>query len=217
MKAYIFDLDGTLLDSMGVWEQVDIDFLTGENIPVPLDYTDAIQAMSFLETALYTIGRFNLTYTPEALMAKWLGMVEHAYGNTVEMKPYAKEYLLKLRQAGVKLAAATSLSRRLCDIALTRHAIKDWFDVICTTEEVSYGKARPDIFRLAAEKLGAKPENCIVFEDILDAVKSAKSIGMTVYAVHDPAAEKSWPDICKTADKALMSFKDAPLPQEGER
>jgi len=211
MKAYIFDLDGTLLDSMGVWLDIDIEFLKRRELAVPDDYSERISAMGFAEVAAYTIERFGLPDTVDGLLREWSGMAAHAYGNTVRMKPRAREYLLALRERGAKLAVATSAIPELCELALRNHGIHDWFNVICNSSEVGCGKSRPDVFLLAARKLGVDPRDCVVFEDILDAVKSAKSVGMIVCGVYDKASDGDWETIKGLADYALLDFGDAPV------
>ncbi|WP_461256653.1 HAD family hydrolase [Treponema sp. R80B11-R83G3] len=205
-KAYIFDLDGTLFDSMGVWGQVDADFLAKRGISLPPDYMDAISPMTFHETAAYTIKRFSLPDSVEDLMREWNDMAAYAYAHTVQMKPYAKEFLIMLRERGAKLAVATSLSAELCGPALRGNGIDNFFDVICRTDEAGQGKSRPDVFLLTAQKIGAPPPDCLVFEDILAAVKSAKSAGFSVCAVYDKASEKDWEQIKAEADYAIVDF-----------
>ncbi|MCL2457110.1 MAG: HAD family phosphatase, partial [Defluviitaleaceae bacterium] len=188
-KAYIFDLDGTLLDSMSVWTDIDKNFLKNRKIPVPKDFSKNILGMNFSEAAAYVIERFNLRDTVEELIHEWKNMAEFAYENTVQMKPYAKEFLADLRASGAKLAVATSLARELYEPALKKQGIYDWFDAICDSDEAGCGKSRPDIFLLTAKKLGVNPEDCVVFEDILAAVESAKSIGMKVFGVFDKTSQ----------------------------
>ena len=113
MKAYIFDLDGTLLDSMHIWEQIDIDFLIGRGLSVPPDYLESVSALSFPEAAAYTIERFNLPDSPENLLTEWNNMAIYAYGHTIPMKPYAKDYLDTLKKSKIKLGIATSLPEKL--------------------------------------------------------------------------------------------------------
>jgi len=209
--AYIFDLDGTLLDSMGVWHQVDTDFLAKRGIELPPDYKDAISSMTFHETAAYTIKRFALQDSIDDLMREWNDMAAYAYGHTVRMKPHAKEYLMTLRERGAKLAIATSLSAELRGPVLRNNGIDAMFHAICSTDDAGYGKSRPDVFLLAAQKVGATPGDCLVFEDILMAVKSAKSAGMSVCAVYDKSSHDDWEEIKKTADYAIDDFCDAPL------
>jgi len=209
-KAYIFDLDGTLLDSMGVWGQVDADFLAKRGIAVPPDYMDAISSMTFHEAAAYTIKRFSLPDGVEDLMREWNDMAAYAYGHTVKMKSHAKEYLITLREHGAKLAVATSLSAELCAPVLRNNGIDNFFDAICRTDEAGHGKSHPDVFLLTAKKIGVPVQDCLVFEDILAAVKSAKSIGMSVCAVYDKTSENDWDKIKTEADYAIFDFNEAP-------
>jgi beta-phosphoglucomutase-like phosphatase (HAD superfamily) len=215
-KAYIFDLDGTLLDSMGMWDQIDVDFLAKRGIALPPDFMGAISAMTFHETAAYTIKRFALPDSADSLMCEWNDMASYAYGNTIRMKPYAKEYLITLRERGVKLAVATALFPELCDSVLRSNGIDSMFHAICNTAEVGYGKSQPDVFLLTAKELGVAPEDCLVFEDLLAAVKGAKSAGMSACAVYDKTSANDWEEIKKTADYAIIDFHGAPLPPCGE-
>lgn len=213
MNAYIFDLDGTLLDSMGLWEQIDVDFLMKRGFEVPIDYIDAICSRSFPEAAEYTILRFGFPDSVSDLLREWNDMAAYAYGNTVPLKPGAREYLMAIKERGIKLGVATSLPAALYEPALRNNGILELFDVICSTDEVEHGKTRPDVFLLAARKLGVAPADCIVFEDIPDAIKSAKEAGMTVYGVLDESSKEHWAHIKETADSVIVDFKDAPLPK----
>lgn len=216
MKAYIFDLDGTLLDSTGLWAQIDIDFLAKRGIAVPPDYADAVACCSFAEAAAYTVQRFGLPESTEALQEEWLQMAAEAYSSSVPLKPGARAYLDALRAAGAKMAVATSLSPSLYGLAMHHLNIAAYFDVICSSHEVEGGKTRPDVFLLAARRLGAAPEECIVFEDVPQAVQSAKAAGMQVYAVLDEASRPHWDYLRSVADGALTDFTEAPLPETEE-
>lgn len=210
-KAAIFDLDGTLLDSMGVWDQVDIDFLAKRGIEVPADYMGKVAAMQFRQIAEYTIARFGLPDTPEALMQEWDDMARVAYSTVVEAKPHAVEYLSYLKRSGAKLAVATSLPPALREPAMKHVGIFDYFDQIVSVDDANdVGKDRPDVFLLAAGRLGVVPEQCTVFEDLLVAMRSAKSVGMRVWAIHDDSSDGDWPDICDLADGVLFDFSEAP-------
>ena len=213
-KAYIFDLDGTLLDSMGVWDQIDIDFLAKRGIKLPADYMNAISSMTFHEAAAYTIKRFALRDSVDGLKREWNDMAAYAYGHTVRMKPCAKEYLMALRERGAKLAIATSMFVELCAPALRNNGIDNVFHAVCYTDETGHGKSRPDVFLLAAKRIGVTPGDCLVFEDILAAIKSAKSAGMGVCAVYDKSSENDWEEIKKAADYAIVDFHAAPLPAD---
>ena len=209
--AAIFDLDGTLLDSTDVWAGVDSEFLRRRGFAVPADYAATVSALGFYEAAVYTIARFSLPDTPQALIDEWNRLAVQAYGTTVPLKPYAKEYLRRLRAGGCRLALATGASPALYEAALRRHGLWTWFDVICSVEDVARGKEFPDIFLHAAAQLGVSPGECLVFEDILPAIRAAKQAGMRVYGVYDKASAASWDAIKRYADGTLYDFKEVPL------
>jgi HAD superfamily hydrolase (TIGR01509 family) len=210
-KAAIFDLDGTLLDSMGVWDQVDIDFLNRRGFEVPPDYMATVSAMQFRQIAEYTISRFRLDDTPEELMQEWDDMARVAYSTTVEAKPGALDYLHDLKVRGVRLGVATSLPPQLREPALDHVGMLDVFDAIVSVDDAhDVGKDRPDVYLLAARRLGVRPADCTVFEDLLVGMRSAKSVGMAVWAMHDDSADRDWMEICRMADGVLFDFRDAP-------
>lgn len=210
-KGAIFDLDGTLLDSMGVWDQVDIDFLGRRGIPVPPDYMVKVASMQFQQIAEYTIARFGLPDTPDQLMREWDDMARVAYSTVVEAKPHAREYLTRLRASGAKLAVATSLPPVLREPAMKHVGIFECFDTVVSVDDVGdIGKDRPDVYLLAASRLGVAPRDCTVFEDLLVGMRSAKSVGMAVWAMHDDSSDHDWPAICDLADGVLFDFADAP-------
>ncbi|GHV52108.1 beta-phosphoglucomutase [Synergistales bacterium] len=217
MNSAIFDLDGTLIDSMKVWEKIDADFLAKRGLSVPPDYFGAISALGFRETANYTIKRFGLRDSAEDLTREWNDMAYHEYARNIRLKPYAREYLTKLKSMKVKLAVATSSPSVLCNAALSNNGIAGYFDVIQTADSAYsssaeiYDKRSPRVFLQAADKLSVQPERCAVFEDILRAVRSAKAAGMTVYAVYDESSKEDWEEIKREADGFLYDFKDAPL------
>ena len=156
-KGAIFDLDGTLLDSMGVWDQVDVDFLAKRGIEVPDDYMQKVAAMQFRQIAEYTIARFGLSDTPEALMEEWDHMARVMYATVVEAKPYAREYLESLKASGAKLAVATSLPPMLREPAMKHVGIFDYFDDVVSVDDAGdVGKTEPDVYLLAASRLGLR-------------------------------------------------------------
>jgi HAD superfamily hydrolase (TIGR01509 family) len=208
MRAYIFDLDGTLLDSAGIWNKINREFFRIRNIPFPEDYQKIIGAMPFREVAVYTKDTFRLPESPEELMEEFRNSAMDAYAKEVEMKPGAKEYLFRLRENGFKMAVATAAPPEFHEPALKNHGIYDLFDVICTTQDVNCGKNKPDVFLLAAEKLNTNPGDCVVFDDILAAVKSAKGAGMTVCGVYDNQGAEDWAEIQRIADFTLLDFRD---------
>ncbi len=211
-KAAIFDLDGTLIDSLGVWERIDIAFLEKRKLNPPESYVNDICGLSFRQTAEYLISLFSLDELAEDLMKEWNDMAAHEYANTVFLKPHAKEYLMSLHSRGIKIATATSLPNQLSEPALKNNGIYHLFDAFCSTDETGKSKEQPDVYLLAAKKLNIPPNECIVFEDILPGIKSAKAAGMKAFCVHDQYSCGIKEDSMNIADGYIYDFNDAPLP-----
>lgn len=214
-EAAIFDLDGTLLNSMDVWEQIDISFLQKRGLPVPADYVTEICARSFEEAAQYTIDLFGLSETVTDIIKEWNDMAAYEYAHNVKLLPYALDYLLRLKSHGIKLAVATGLPEELFLPCLENNSVLGLFDTLCSTDEVMRGKEFPDVFELAAKRLQTAPERCIVFDDVLPAVKSAKQANMIVCGVYDKYSAGHRAEIERLADYYILDFKTAPFPGKG--
>ena len=208
IKGAIFDLDGTLVDSMWVWAQIDIDYLKMKGHSAPPDLKDNIGHLSFSQTAAYFKERFKINDSIDTILTDWHNMAFNHYSNNVKLKAGVREFLKKLKDRKVKIALATSNSVPLLEACLKNNEIYDYFDSITTTDEVSRGKDYPDVYLLAASKINVTPENCLVFEDILPAVKGAKSANMKVIAVKDDDSLDSKELLTKYADKYIESFNE---------
>ncbi|MEG2353188.1 MAG: HAD family phosphatase [Clostridium sp.] len=206
IKAAIFDLDGTLIDSMGVWREIDIKFLEERNLELPETLKKDLNTMSFESVAIYFKELFNLQESVEEIKGIWLTMALEIYPK-LPLKPGAREFLLHLKNSGIKLGLATSNTTVLLEAVLKSNAIYDLFDSITITHEVNRSKCFPDVYLLAAKKLEVSPENCLVFEDLLLAVKGAKSANMTVVCVQDDHAGGLIDDLKSESDFYIESYE----------
>ena len=207
-KGILFDLDGTLVDSMWMWQQIDIEYLSRFGIPLPGDLQKEIEGMSFSETAAYFKKRFSLRDSLETIKADWNAMAAHKYGHEVFYKDGAEEFLSLCRQRNIRLGVATSNSRELVDIAAGALSFQDRMDCIMTACEVRKGKPAPDIYLAVAGRLGIAPEECLVFEDIPAGIAAGKAAGMKVCAVADEYSEDLREEKAAMADFYIDSYRE---------
>lgn len=205
----IFDLDGTLLDSMYVWQRIDEVFFEKRGMTAPEDYGRALAGKSYRESAEYTIERFGFSESWEEIVREWTDMAIEEYACHVQLKPFARQYLQALKAAGVKLAVATALPEYLYRPCLEHLGVIGWFDTLCSTDETGgRGKAKGEVFLLAADRLGIAAEKCAVFEDVYEGVCGAKHAGMQAFCVKDDASKHSHAQIAEIADGMIDCFSD---------
>jgi 16S rRNA pseudouridine516 synthase len=185
IKAVIFDLDGSLVDSMWLWKAIDIEYLGRFHIPLPENLQSQIEGMSFEETAVYFKEHFAIPDSLEQIKNDWNQMAWDKYRYEVPLKPGVQDFLEECEKLGILLGIATSNSRELVETILLAHSLKDRFSCIMTGSDVKKGKPSPDIYLAAAKAMGVQPENCLVFEDIVPGIQAGKSAGMRVCAVED--------------------------------
>ena len=184
-KAVIFDLDGTLVDSMWMWKDIDIEFLKNYGHDCPPELQKEIEGMSFTETAEYFIRTFQLPETVEELKDIWNRIALDKYAHETPLKPGAGEFLKYLKGHHIKTGIATSNSRLLLDVFLKERDLEPYIDAVTTSCDVNKGKPEPDVYLKTAEKLQVKPEHCLVFEDIPMGILAGKRSGMQVCAIED--------------------------------
>lgn len=193
IKAVIFDLDGTLVDSMWMWRTIDIEYLTNQGIEVPENleaFQEELEGMGFTETAILFKERFQIPDSLEEIKDTWIRMSGEKYRNEVPLKPGAKEFLDYLKERNIKIGISSSNSRELIQMVLKAHGILEYFDCITTCCEVKRGKPAPDVYLKTAQGLQAEPEACLVFEDVPMGILAGKRAGMKVCAIDDAYSRK---------------------------
>lgn len=204
----IFDLDGTLLDSMEMWDRLPSDYLLKYNISPPADLNDRIRAWGTLQVANYFIDELNHPGTADAIIQEINDMIVDQYQNQIQLKPFAGELLENLKNRNIKMCIATATDRELVIPALKRLHILQYFEFILTCTEVGSNKETPDIYVMALEKFGVLPQSVVVFEDILTAIQSAKSANFNVIGVHDPSSDIDTEKIKEISDRYVTSFEE---------
>ena len=207
-KAALFDLDGTLVDSMWMWKQIDIEFLRKFGIECPDDLQKAIEGMSFSETAVYFKDRFSIPWTLDEIKNCWTQMSIDKYRYEVPLKNGAMELLKYCKENGIRTGIATSNGRDMVDAVVEALKIGDYLDVITTACEVKAGKPEPDIYLEVAKRLHVNPEECIVFEDIPAGIIAGKRAGMTVIAVEDDFSKWMKDEKIRLADGFINSYDE---------
>ncbi len=208
IKGCIFDLDGTLLDSMTLWSDIDRIFLEKRGKVCTSEYSKAITAMEIRETARYTIEMFALDESVDDVIAEWHDMAVKEYTENIALKPFAKELLLSLKAHGIKLAVATSSSPLMFLPCLERHGVAALFDSIVTSSDVGVGKTEPDIYLKAASDLGFSSGECAVFEDLPAGLKSAGRAGFSCIGILDDFSRDERDEVIALSDAAIEGFSE---------
>jgi HAD superfamily hydrolase (TIGR01509 family) len=204
-KAAIFDLDGTLIDSNSVWEKIDRKILSKRGIKATNEEIVRMASMTYEDAAEF-MQSLGVKETASELISEFNELAVSEYRNSIFLKEYVKEYLDKLKNDGVKMAVATASPKALYEPVLRHNGIYSYFNTFCCTEEIGKSKDYPDIYLLAASRLNVMPEQCMVFEDILKGVASAKNAGMYVVGVYDKYSADDVVTIRTVADRFIQSF-----------
>lgn len=205
-KGAIFDMDGTLMDSMWIWRDIDIEYLGRFGIALPEDLQAKIEGLSFAETAVYFQEHFGITDSIEKIQSDWNDMAIDFYRHRIGMKKGARELLTQMKERGMKIGIATSNSVELTEECLAANGVADLFDTVRTSRDTPRGKPFPDIYLSVADEWGIAPEDLIVFEDIPNGAIAGKRAGMEVIAVADDYALPRREELIRIADHFIEDF-----------
>ena len=204
-KFAIFDMDGTLVDSMGFWKDLASEYLRSKGIQeIPVGILERIKPMTMSESAALFRSEFGLSGDIEGEMN---AMMDDHYRSDIPLKPGVAAYLQKLREQGVRMCVASATAEHLMEACLSRLGVLPCFDFLLSCESVGAGKNSPLVFREAARLLGADEAEIAVYEDALYAIRTAKEAGFHVVGVFDATAD--WKAVQLTADETILNWEDA--------
>ena len=203
----IFDMDGTLIDSMVFWKNLAAEYLTSKGVPkIPADILERIKPMTMSESAALFQTAFGLTGDIENEMN---AMMDDHYRKGIPLKSGVREYLQELRDRGIRMCVASATAEYLMDACLTRLGVRDYFDFLLSCETVGVGKISPLVYHESARRLNASPAEIAVYEDALYAVQTAKAAGYYVVGVYDNSAAENWSAFAQEADELILNWEDA--------
>ena len=211
IKGIIFDVDGTLLDSMHIWGELGKYYLASVGIEAKPGLAKILFPMSLDESSEYLKKEYNLPASVEQITEDTIKILSDFYRYEASPKPGTVEFIKQMQCRKLPMAIATSGDRRILDTALERLGISDCFTTILTCSDLKTNKRTPTIYLRAAELIGAKPEETAVFEDVLHAIKAAKLAGFVTYAIEDRFSVQDRNEIMRTADFYLQDFSDPAL------
>ena len=203
-QGVIFDLDGTLLDSMPVWETVDQRFLRENGIEPPADISETVKTMSIYDAACLFVNRFSLPMSPQAVIDRIEAIAAEAYAHTIPLKPGVAPLLDALDRLGIPCCIATATYNSLVQSALCRLGVAARFRFVITCTDVGEGKTSPLIFERAMERLGCSdPAAVLVVEDSLHCIETAHAAGFVTAGIREETAAADWENICSICDRSF--------------
>lgn len=202
----IFDMDGTLIDSMIFWKNLASEYLTTKGVTqIPEEILERIKPMTMSESAALFQRVFGLTGDLESEMNT---MMDEHYREDIPLKPGVREYLQVLHNKGVRMCVASATAEHLMEACLTRLEVRDYFEFLLSCETVGAGKRSSLVYQESARRLNAAPEEIAVYEDALYAVQTAKNAGYYVVGVYDDSAAKNLQIIECIADKVILNWEE---------
>ena len=209
LQSAIFDMDGTLLDSMHIWNDVGPKTLRSMGIEPAPDLGPRLMLMTFRDGAALCKEEYRLSESVEEIMDLTKDRVRSFYEQEVQAKPGVEKFLSLLKMEGVWMYVATNTDRDLVEAALKHTGLEGYFRGILTCAEVGAGKKdSPEIYERAMRRLRGNKKDTVIFEDALHAIRTAKTAGFRVCGVYDPSAEADQEEIKSLSDYYIRSFEE---------
>ena len=208
IKGAIFDMDGTLLDSMYIWDTMASRYLKKHGIVPEEGLDQKFKVLTLEEGAEYFRQNYGISDSVENIVAEINEMTESAYQYEVQPLPDVEKVLQQLKLQGVKMCVATVTDEYLAEMALQQSGLRQYFDAIFTCAQVGASKHHPDIYEKALEFLGTQQAETFVFEDAFYAICTAKNAGFPTVAIYGASYEQHWEEMKQTSDIALLSYRD---------
>ncbi len=204
---YLFDLDGTLVDSNGIWAGVDRTFLARRGMPYTQEYYEGVAHTILPKAAVFTKEYCGLAESCEEIIAEWMELAKDSYAH-VALKPCVRELLDSLRAHGERLAIFTSAVPAHCETALETHGLRPYFERVVFAHDLGVDKGSPDAFREACRQLDTAPEDCVFLDDSVKSCRAAKEAGLYVIGVYDPFFEATKHEMPAACHRFIESFAD---------
>lgn len=203
----LFDLDGTLIDSNGIWQEIDRAFLAKRGFALTDAYNEGVIHATFPTAAKFTKEYCRLPESVEEIMAEWRAAAYHAYAHTIPLKPGVNTFLAQCKKAEHTLAIYTSCEEDLCYAALEHHQIRPFFSAIFFVRNLNLPKRAPEGFLRVAHELGAAPEEILFFDDSPQACQGAKEAGLHVIGCYDALFADARQELQSICDGTIESFE----------
>lgn len=208
LKCVIFDMDGTLLDSMGMWQQLDRRFLRENGIEPPEDISEIVKSMTLETSSAYFVERFHLPMTPQQVCDRVEALAAEAYRRELPLKEGAKDFLQALAARGIPCAVASVTYPALLEAALERLGVRQYFCTVRTPVQGSAGKHTPMLYQETARYMGARPAEAVVIEDALYAAKTAADAGFYTVGFRDASSAADWSALEQICRRMVGSWQE---------
>ncbi|UHR03415.1 HAD family phosphatase [Peptoniphilus sp. GNH] len=208
MEGYLFDLDGTLLDSMSMWRSLTLNFLKSHNLTFTEELAQELTTMSIKTSADYLRDLYKLDLTSKEIIEEMEKNIVKGYKNEVPLKEGALEVLKALKNQGKKLAIATATNDKYVKIVMDKFKLGDYFDFIATVDNMGILKNDPQFYLKASQKFDLSPKEVTLFDDAPFAIEAALKAGLRVVCMYDKSADAYFEKQKEACDMALKSFKE---------